>query len=120
MAADDPRRVLVVEDEWIIAEQITTALEEAGYEVVGPTGRLSEALVLLENGAIDAALIDINVHGDRSFGLATRLAEAGVPFAFLSGYSGAEVPALHKARPHMQKPVDIAALRLCIAAVLES
>lgn len=111
-------RVLVVEDEWIIAEQIATVLEDAGYEVIGPVGRVKEALVLLECGRIDAALIDINVHGDRSFEFAGALAAASIPFAFLSGYTAAEVPAWLRDRPLMQKPFEALAVRLCVADLI--
>jgi len=108
----------VVEDEWIIAEQIATVLEDSGYEVIGPVGRVKEALALLERGRIDAALIDMNVHGDRSFEFAGALVAASIPFAFLSGYTAAEVPSWLRDRPLMQKPVDASAVRFCVAALI--
>jgi DNA-binding response OmpR family regulator len=112
--------VLVVEDEWVIADQITGALEEAGYDVVGPVGRLREALALLNTTLIHAALIDINIHGDRSFGLAAELSRLAIPFAFLSGYSGSDLPATFSQNPLLQKPVEISKLRSCVEGLLQS
>lgn len=111
--------VLVVEDEWVIADQIAGALEEAGYDVVGPVGRLREALALLNTTLIHAALIDINIHGDRSFGLAAELSRLAIPFAFLSGYSASDLPATLSQTPLLQKPVDAGRLRSCLAGLLK-
>jgi DNA-binding response OmpR family regulator len=108
----------VVEDEWVIADQIAGALEEAGYDVVGPVGRLREALALLGGPSIDAALIDINVNGDRSFGLAAELSRLAIPFAFLSGYSSADLPSGLAQIPLLQKPVDTSRLRSCVESLL--
>jgi DNA-binding response OmpR family regulator len=113
-------RILVVEDEWLIADQVAEALTDAGYTVVGPAGEVSEALVLVRDEQIDAALIDINVDGDRTFGLAAALAKASVPFAFLSGYSKADLPANLRARPLLQKPVDGSAVCRCVRSLLQS
>jgi DNA-binding response OmpR family regulator len=110
---------LVVEDEWVIAEQIATALEEAGYDVVGPVGRLAEALAKLEATSIHAALIDINIHGDRSFGLAAELSRLSIPFAFLSGYSGGDLPPALSQTPLLPKPIDAGKLRSCVADLLK-
>jgi CheY-like chemotaxis protein len=112
------RRVLVVEDEWIIAEQIVEAVLEAGHDVAGPTGQLREACRLVETTAIHAALLDINLAGDRSFTLAARLAEASIPFAFLSGYSSVDLPPGLEGRPLVQKPVDRATVREILARLL--
>jgi two-component SAPR family response regulator len=120
MPGPQRHRVLVLEDEWIIAEQIETALEEAGYEVVGPVGRMDAALALLKGQAVDAAVLDINVHGDRSFRAAVKLAQAEIPFVFLSGYAETALPAELSDRPLMQKPVDAIALCRCIDALVRS
>ena len=114
------RRVLVVEDEWLIAEQITTALEEAGYEVVGPVGRLGQALALLDGTPIDVAVIDVNVHEDRSFSLAAELSRLAIPFAFLSGYSSGDLPSRFSQTPLLQKPVNAERLRSCVGHLLKT
>lgn len=80
-------RVLVLEDEWMIADQVATALTSAGFDVVGPVGHVKQAFALLANASVDVAVLDINVHGERSFALAEQLAQTGTPFVFPSGYS---------------------------------
>lgn len=118
MSATPHLRVLVVEDEWLIADQIAVALEEGGYDVVGPVGRVPEALALVGAQRIDAALVDVNVHGERSFALAERLAEATIPFAFLSGYSTTDMPADFQDRPLLQKPVGAHDVSACMDELL--
>jgi CheY-like chemotaxis protein len=110
--------VLVLEDEWIIADQIETALEEAGYAVVGPVGRLDAALALLKTHTVDAAVLDINVHGDRSYRIARQLAQGEIPFVFMSGYARTELPETLRQRPLMQKPIDLLALCRCLKSLL--
>jgi CheY-like chemotaxis protein len=111
-------RILVVEDEWLIADQIVGALEACGYDVAGPVGRMAEALDLLADGRIDAALIDINVDGERTFALAQQLNRSAIPFAFVTGYSGADLPAEFNARRLIQKPIDATAVRSCVEGLL--
>ena len=67
---------------------------------------------------VDAAVLDVNLHGDRSFRIAEFLAGHQTPFVFLSGYSTTELPAALSKRPLMQKPFDSAALRQCVEALL--
>ena len=118
MADGHPPRVLVLEDEWTIAELIKDALEGAGYEVVGPIGRVAEALALLKRERCDAAVLDMNLHGERSFGVAEMLAGTSTPFVFVSGYSAAVLPAAFVERPLMQKPIDTTTLCRWVAVLL--
>lgn len=118
MSVGGHTRVLVVEDEWLIADQIVGALQDCGYDVAGPVGRMSEAMDLLAHGDIDAALIDINVNGERTFDLANRLNRSAIPFAFVTGYSGADLPAEFNGRRLIQKPIDATAVRSCIKGLL--
>lgn len=84
-------RVLVVEDNFFVAEHIRTILQASGCTVVGPVGRLADGLRLAAEEALDGALLDINLHGDRSFPIADALRERGIPFVFLTGYDSSEV-----------------------------
>jgi PAS domain S-box-containing protein len=80
-------RVLVVEDESIVAMEFETTLRRLGYHVVGPVATLREALRLIETEArIDAAVLDVNLAGSPSYPAAERLAERGVPIVFATGY----------------------------------
>jgi DNA-binding response OmpR family regulator len=110
--------ILVLEDEWLIAEQIEGALEAEGYAVLGPVGRVREALELLNGRAVDAAVLDINLHNERSFAVAEQLAHASIPFVFLSGYSDVELPHGFGDRPLIQKPVDADQLCRCVRSLV--
>jgi PAS domain S-box-containing protein len=104
-------RVLVVEDEALIAAQIEDVLADAGYVVLGPASRLADAFDQFYRTPPDAALLDINVAGERSFPLAEFLTAKGVPFAFCSGYGEASaVPEQFRHVPVIAKPADSAAL----------
>ncbi|WP_404338095.1 response regulator [Sphingomonas sp. MMS12-HWE2-04] len=109
-------RVLIVEDEPIVAMCLEDILETLGCAIVGPAGRLSDGLALAESAAIDAAILDINLGGERSTPIATVLQLRGVPFAFASGYGMA--PEGFDEAPLIEKPYsddDIAStLRLLL------
>jgi CheY-like chemotaxis protein len=89
-------RILVVEDEMMIALMIEDMLADMGHEVVGVAQSLSAALDMTEAkaGQFDMAILDVNLAGERSFPVARRLAERGVPFMFATGYGtlGLEEP----------------------------
>ena len=110
-------RILVVEDNFLAAELLRDFLEGNGATVVGPTGRIDQALTFAANEAIDGALLDINLNGARCFPIAEALRARGVPFMFLTGYDdGAVVPAELRPARLLGKPISEEAL---IAAVCE-
>jgi CheY-like chemotaxis protein len=86
--SDPPQacRILVVEDEALIAELISEMLTDAAYDVVGPYFGLSEALHAAETEAFDVALLDVNLAGRPSDPIAEALARRNLPFVFLTGY----------------------------------
>ncbi len=98
------RKVLVVEDEMIIALGIEEALLDLGAQVVGPAARLDAALQLAREACIDAAILDINIRGGNSYAVADILAERGIPFVFCSGYSDWALEERHRDRPRLTKP----------------
>jgi CheY-like chemotaxis protein len=99
-------RVLVVEDDALIGLDIRDGLEDAGATVVGPIGRLDQAFEALADGALDAAVLDVNLAGEHVFPLADELAERGIPFLFLSGYDKRTVfPERYLDATALQKPV---------------
>ena len=83
--------VLMVEDEAYLAMALEDLLTDAGYHVLG-AARLSDALEIADHEHVDAALLDINLHGEAVYPLATYLRENGVPFAFASAYSRDTLP----------------------------
>lgn len=102
MSALEGLRVLIVEDEPIVAMCLEDILDELGCVTIGPASRLSDGLRLAGAGGLDAAILDINLGGERSTGIAEALRGAGVPFAFASGYGA--VPDGFENQPLIEKP----------------
>lgn len=80
------KRVLFVEDEPIVAMTVEDILEELKIDIVGPAGTIEHALALVEREAIDAGLLDVNIHGERSYSVAEALTVKGIPVVFATGY----------------------------------
>jgi CheY-like chemotaxis protein len=97
------RRILVLEDEALIALMLEDMLLDLGAEIVGPVTTADEALQLLATAAVDAALIDVNVEDGSSVGVADVLARNGCAFAFATG-GGSLPPGVHADRPVLSKP----------------
>lgn len=112
------RKVLVVEDEYLIATALAEMVGQAGYQVVGPAASVAIAQALINEQGIDAALLDIKLDGDeRSFELAARLAALGIPFAFVTAYSPGLWPLEFKTVPHLTKPVGSEGVTKILAAL---
>ncbi len=98
-------RILIVEDDALVAMNLQEFVEGLGCTVVGPTGRLSEALPMLDTEEIDGAMLDINLHGEMVYPLAERLAERQIPMLFCSGYAfTSAVPQRFAHYPQIAKP----------------
>ena len=106
-ASAEPRlRILVVEDEMLVAMNLEDMLIDLGHEVAGVAARLGAALALAREGAFDLAMLDVNLAGEDSFAVADLLAERGIPFVFATGYGGDGIRGDHSAAPVLQKPFD--------------
>lgn len=100
------RKILVVEDEALVAMLVEDALLDAGAEVIGPAATVAEALRLLDKARPDAAVLDLNLAGETSTPVADVLAAAGVPFVVATGYGADGLPPAHAAVPVLAKPYD--------------
>lgn len=110
------KRVLVVEDEYLIAADLSYALQKTGAVVVGPAPSIRRALDLLDRETtIDAAVLDMNLQGERVFPVADALHARSIPFVFASGYEGWVVPEQHAAAPRCEKPVNPNAVARALA-----
>jgi DNA-binding response OmpR family regulator len=100
------RAVLIVEDDFYLADDTQQILEAAGAKVLGPVSAAEQALSLLELQRPDYAVVDVNLGAGPSFGLASTLQTRGIPFVFLTGYDPDIIPAEFRGAPCLQKPVD--------------
>jgi CheY-like chemotaxis protein len=98
------RRVLVVEDEYLLAMRIADEFGKLGVETIGPANTLERALDLVEHGGHrDGAVLDIKVRDDMVFPVADALRARGVPFVFATGYDRQAIPDRYSDVAHYQK-----------------
>jgi CheY-like chemotaxis protein len=117
--ADRPRcRILVVEDEAMIAMLVEDMVLDFGSEVVGPVGRMEEALRLASHAALDAAILDVNVGGTVVFPVADVLRGRGIPIIFATGYGSGGLPTRFRNDPTLAKPFSYEALAEALRTVL--
>ena len=114
------RRILVVEDEYYLADDLVRTLQGQGAEVAGPAGTLADAERLVAEGRIDCAILDINLRGEMAFPVADRLGDAGIPFLIATGYSRDHLPERFSAVPHLHKPFDPAELLAVVPKAMEA
>jgi DNA-binding NtrC family response regulator len=111
-------RVLVVEDEVLVSWALEDMLAGLGCQVVGPAVRVNQGLVLVEAGSIDAAVLDVNLNGQKSYPIADALTARGVPFAFSTGYNKDTMPEEYRSFPMLQKPYGQANLEKLLEKML--
>ncbi|HEY0112254.1 MAG TPA: response regulator [Allosphingosinicella sp.] len=110
-------RILVVEDEMLVAMNVEDMLLDLGYEVVGIASRLSAALALVREGEFDAAMLDVNLAGEPSFPVADLLIEDGKPFLFATGYGLQGIDERYRGFPVLQKPFRAGDLEAALQAL---
>lgn len=112
------RRILIVEDESLVAMLLETILEDMGCSTVGPAANIDDGLTLVQTESLDAALLDVNVAGRQVFPVAQALKDRGVPFVFSTGYGEGGLPDEWRGQPTIQKPFTEAAVRDALMAVM--
>jgi len=113
-------RVLVVEDEYLVAILIEEILESAGCVVMGPIPRLPEALDAAHHDNCDAAVLDVNLAGQRIDPVADALSERNVPFMFVTGYGANALPGEYAERPLIHKPFRMADLLSAVSSLMKA
>lgn len=99
------KRVLIVEDDNILALNVADELAAEGATVVGPAASVAEALDVIASSELDGAIVDINLGGKAAFPVADALADRRVPFVFATGYLIADyIPARHSSVRRFEKP----------------
>lgn len=111
--------VFVVEDEALVALNLEDILVDLGCKVVGPAMRLERAEAMVDQGMqADVAILDVNVAGTMVFPFARRLAAAGMPLVFATGYGRSGLPEEFGTRPILQKPYTTDDVRAGLAEAL--
>jgi CheY-like chemotaxis protein len=101
-------RILVVEDEYMLAEDLRLGLEKLGVEVMGPVATVAQALTLLQSGvSLDGAVLDVNLQGDYVFPVLDLLRKKRIPFVLTTGYDGWALPEAYVDAPRCEKPLDM-------------
>jgi CheY-like chemotaxis protein len=98
------RRILVVEDDFLVAKLLAEILESVGWQVVGPVAQLATALDTAASEAFDAAVLDVNLGDQTVYPVAEVLDARGVPFVFVTASGREALPRLFCGRPHLGKP----------------
>jgi DNA-binding response OmpR family regulator len=112
-------RILIVEDEYYLADDLAAALKGAGAEVLGPAGTLEDADQAVLAGGFDCAVVDMNLRGDMAFPIADRLQAASIPFLIATGYNSASLPDRFADVPRVEKPSDTGRIVAAIPALLQ-
>ena len=97
-------RILIVEDEAPIALQVEDMLVESDCDVVGPASRVGQALKLIDEEPVDAAVLDLNIAGDLVYPVADALEKRGLPYIFATGYGASSLTEPYRSRRVLQKP----------------
>jgi DNA-binding LytR/AlgR family response regulator len=113
----DGRRILVVEDDFLVAHALCALLEAAGATVAGPIGWADEALALVNDSTnvFDSAVLDIDLHGEKSYVIADALAKRNVRFVFATGYGADALDSDYLDYPRCEKPFDARTLFKALA-----
>jgi DNA-binding response OmpR family regulator len=106
-------RILLVEDESVIAMLLEDILIQSGHEVVGPVARVDRAVEMARRETLDVAILDVNLNGQEVYPVAAVLAARGIPFVFATGYGKGRLRTPYQDRPTLTKPFqwgDVSAL----------
>ncbi len=112
-------RVLIAEDQMIVAIELEDMLQEAGCEVIGPATTLESAMDLANRTTPDAAVLDVNLDGTRSYALAEMLQARGIPVILATGYGASRLPERWQQVPRLEKPFTGTGLQALLARVME-
>jgi CheY-like chemotaxis protein len=111
-------RVLVIEDEAMIAMLIEDMLAELGCAMLGPAADTARAFAMIEEAKFDAAILDVNLGGERTMPVAAILKSKGIPFVFATGYGASGIDAEFDDRPVLTKPFRNADLEAALRSLL--
>ena len=105
------KKVLVVEDRYLIARDLCRVVQALGGEAVGPAGDVESAQRSVEQVRVDLALVDLNLRNESATTLIRQLARQGIPFILATGYQDWVLPQELRGSPRVEKPVSARELR---------
>ncbi|WP_336487620.1 response regulator [Methylobacterium nigriterrae] len=111
-------RVLVVEDEFFLADDLARTLARFGADVVGPVASVGEALDIVASEALDAVVLDINLQGEMAYPILDALQARGTPLVIATGYDRGEIPSAYAQLPRWEKPFSYDALVATLPALM--
>lgn len=115
------RRILVVEDEYFLADDLKQILHGQRAEVLGPVATIATALKLIcEGGPIDCAVLDVNVSGQAVYPISAALNRRNIPFVFATGYASAQIPAEFADVVRLEKPFEASALIAALETIVQT
>ena len=117
-SSETQKRVLVVEDEYLIRMLLEDMLADLGYGVAAAVGTVAEASAFATSGDFNAAILDVNLDGQEIFPVADILAGRSLPFVFVTGYGERSLPDRYRDRPALQKPFQAEQLSATLADML--
>lgn len=112
-------RILVVEDEYLLADDLRRDLSDQGIDVVGPAGSVKDAMALIAGETVDAAVLDITLGREKVFPVAEALTARSIPFVFATGYDEFDLPLAWQGIARFEKPVNALALATNLRTKLE-
>ncbi len=99
-------RILVIEDESSLTDELDRALKDSGAKVIGPIASVSDVMKMVDQGELDAAVIDINLHDELAYDIADELSRQRIPFAFATGYDSPAFPDRYRHVTCWQMPLE--------------
>lgn len=115
------RRILIVEDEYFLADDLRQILSEQNAEVLGPVPTMAEALAVIHNDQpIDCAVLDVNLGGKAVFPISVALMERKIPFLFATGYGDSQIPNQFSNIVRLEKPFISSALISALEAIIQA
>lgn len=111
------RRILIVEDRYLVADDLRRICRRHGAEIVGLAATVEQARRMAEEETLDLAILDIDLRGEDVFDVAAILDRRGIPFVFVTGYRRGHLPEAWRSRPVVSKPFSEADLLASIDAL---
>jgi CheY-like chemotaxis protein len=113
------RRILIVEDEYLLADDLRQILHEHHAEILGPAATIAKALTLINaGGQMDCAVLDVNLRGRAAYPISAALHQRHIPFLFATGYGSAQIPKEFADVPRLEKPFDRSTLVSALESIL--